>query len=80
MQSVQHVKQPGQQAHMNDGCLMEWQDAIVSFLNEAEAQISVDALIEMYVEFLKFTNEKIPCNLYTIARCVKEYNGMFLTI
>lgn len=66
--------QPGQQAHMeSSGCLSDWSDIVSRYLQLAIDETSVDSMVELYVEFLKFAKEKVMCNIYVIAQCCKFY-------
>ena len=66
-------KQPGQAAHMNGGCLSEWCELVYTYSMKATGLVTVDEIVEYYIEFLKFAKENVPCNIYTIVQCMKEF-------
>jgi hypothetical protein len=69
-------EESNQEGHMDNGCLMEFADAVDMYADFASLEISVTQMTGVYCEFLKMINVRQPPNLCTVAQCAKLYLEM----
>ena len=65
-----------QEAHVENGCLMDFGEAIDEYLDKASSEISVTLVSHVYCEFLKLLNVRATSNVCVIAQCAKVYLDM----
>lgn len=65
-------EQPNQMAHMDIGCLMEFDNAVDTYLKASEAEITILDMIKLYSDFLALVGLEMPSCVKDIAISVKN--------